>query len=340
MNTSILRLGFPAFLTMASLLGSAQTYTVTDLGTLPSDNYSLARSINASSQITGASGTDSTPSSNVFLYSNGTMTNLGTLGGKTGIGNGVNANHQVAGYSTNAAGTYRAFLSNGETLTDIGDLGGGQAVAYALNDHGQVVGSAVTTDGSNHPFLYSNGQMIDLGTLGSPNGNSWWNSATGINNSGKVTGTSYDAHGNFFGFIWSNGKMKKLGTLGGAWSEGDAINSKGQVTGIAYTKNGDAHAFIATPTGTLKDLGLFAGKFSSTWGFGINDSGVVVGRSTFQNTYHAFVYSGGKIKDLNKLIPAGSGWVLIEADGINSAGQIVGSGSHNGHDHGFLLTPR
>ena len=90
----------------------------------------------------------------------------------------------------------------------------------------------------------------------------------------------------------------------------------------------------------LKDLGLFAGPYSTTWGLGINDSGVVVGRSTFQSTYHAFVYGGGQIKDLNKLIPATSGWVLVEANGINNAGQIVGAGMHKGLEHAFRLTPR
>lgn len=50
-------------------------------------------------------------------------------------------------------------------------------------------------------------------------------------------------------------------------------------------------------------LGTFAGKFSTTWSFGINDAGVVVGQSTFQDTYHAFVYRNGMIKDLNTLIP-------------------------------------
>jgi probable HAF family extracellular repeat protein len=89
----------------------------------------------------------------------------------------------------------------------------------------------------------------------------------------------------------------------------------------------------------LKDLGVFAGKFSSVWGLGINDSGVVVGRSTFQGTYHAFVYSAGKIKDLNTLIPAKSGWELIEAAGINNAGQITGTGIRKGQEHAFLLTP-
>ena len=332
-----------AFGLLASSFCCAQSsYSATDLGTINSNGYSVAQAVNANGQVTGASGTTNTISSVAFLYSNGSLTSLGTLGGTSGIGNAINRLGQVAGYSQNSVGTYRGFFTtSGETLVDIGDLGGGSAVAYGINDKGQVVGSAVTASGDNHPFLYTNGKMTDLGTLGSPTGSDWWNSAQAVNNSGVVTGTSYDAHGNFFSFMWKGGKMTKMGTLGGAWSQGAAINNKGQIAGLAYTKNGSAHGFIAScGTCPLKDVGTFAGNTSTVWAFGINDSGVVVGRSTFQNTYHAFVYSAGKIKDLNGMIPAGSGWVLIEADGVNASGQIVGMGTHNGQEHGFLLTPQ
>jgi probable HAF family extracellular repeat protein len=45
------------------------------------------------------------------------------------------------------------------------------------------------------------------------------------------------------------------------------------------------------------------------------------------------------MKDLNKLIPAGSGWVLGQGSGINNAGQIAGYGTIRGQSHAFLLTP-
>jgi probable HAF family extracellular repeat protein len=328
-------------LVAASTLCSAQTsYSITDLGTLNTNGYSVAKSVNASAQVTGAAGTTNSNLSDVFFYSNGAMSSLGTLGGSSGIGNGINRSGQVAGYSTNSTGTYRAFLSTNGTLTDIGDLGGGSAVAYGINDLGWVVGSGVTAKGENHPFLYRNGKMFDLGTLGSKN-NDWWNVAQAVNNSGVVAGTSYDAIGNFFGFVWKSGKMTKMGTLGGSWSQTYGINNKGQTTGLAYTKNGSAHAFIANcGSCALKDLGTITGSTSTVWGFAINDSGVVVGQTTFQNTYHAFVYSGGKMKDLNSMIPAASGWELTEANGINAAGQIVGMGTINGQEHGYLLTPQ
>ena len=330
-----------ALMTSVPTLCSGQTsYSIADLGTINTNGYSVAKGVSVGGEVTGAAGSYTTNLSQVFVYSDGKISSLGTLGGNTGIGNGINGSGQVAGYSTNSKGTYRAFVSSGNKLVDIGDLGGGSAVAYGINDVGQVVGSAVTANLENHPFLYSGGKMIDLGTLGSKN-NDWWNVAQAVNNAGTVAGTSYDTQGNFFGFVWANGTMKKMGTLGGSWSQAYGINNKGQVTGLAYTKNGSAHGFIANcATCTLKDLGTFAGSTSSVWGFAINDSGVVVGQSTFKDTYHAFVYSGGKIKDLNLLIPAGSGWELTEANGINTSGQIVGMGTIKGQQHGYLLTPR
>jgi hypothetical protein len=57
---------------------------------------------------------------------------------------------------------------------------------------------------------------------------------------------------------------------------------------------------------------------------------------------HAFLYSRGKMQDLNNLLASHSGWVLASANGINDYGQIVGYGFGplpNG-PHAFLLTPK
>jgi hypothetical protein len=43
--------------------------------------------------------------------------------------------------------------------------------------------------------------------------------------------------------------------------------------------------------------------------------------------------------DLNNLIAADAGWELTSAIKINNQGQIVGAGSLNGQERGFVLTP-
>ena len=45
------------------------------------------------------------------------------------------------------------------------------------------------------------------------------------------------------------------------------------------------------------------------------------------------------MKDLNALLPRGSGWVLNNAWDINDKGQITGNGLHNGNARAFRLTP-
>jgi probable HAF family extracellular repeat protein len=335
----------PLLLALA-LTGAAQTYTVTDLDTLGGSS-SGARAINLNAQIAGYAYSSKTQS-NAFLYSGGKMTNLGSLGGTSAIGLAINSSGQVAGYSTLSSGSYRGFISINGTLTSVGTLGGNYSDAEGINDSGQVTGASATASGETHPYLYTDGTLTDLGTLGGNSG-SEWNVGEAVNNSSEVVGWSYNAQGNFLAFLWSSGQMKSLGTLGGAWSQAFAINDLGQITGQAYIKNDiGADAFLYDG-GVMQDLGTITsrtggnGQYAS--GLGINSPGVVVGESTYQKNgqsivYHAFVYSNGKMQDLNRLIPTGLGWVLTTAYAINDAGQIVGYGTHNKQQHAFLLTPQ
>lgn len=339
-----LSVGFGAILLACESVSAAPAYTVIDLGTLPGGTFSSARAINANGEIAGVA--DVAPNTFVaFQYANGQITNLGTLGGSTAIGLGINIAGKVAGYSTDPD-TYRAFLYNGKKMKDIGDLGGGTATAYAINRHGDVVGSSLTAGGDDDPFLYSSKTktMIDLGNLG-PVSPGEWNVASAIDDSGQVTGESWDNNsGGFFAFLWDNGRMKNLGTLGGSYSTGSAINQYGEVTGQAYLPGGaEAHAFLWSK-GHMKDLGVLPGGPGYSWGLGINSAATVVGYSELNSgvTYvdHAFVYAGKTMWDLNDLIPRHSGWLLGVAYAVNDSGAIVGEGTVHGAIHGFLLTPK
>src|SRR5947208_61054 len=86
-------LKFAAFIVVATG-AAAQTYTVTNLGTLSGNSngsYSVAYCINTGGQI---GGTSSAPSRKItapaFIYSNGQLTNIGTLGGATGEARSIN----------------------------------------------------------------------------------------------------------------------------------------------------------------------------------------------------------------------------------------------------------
>ena len=54
---------------------------------------------------------------------------------------------------------------------------------------------------------------------------------------------------------------------------------------------------------------------------------------------NGFLYSNGSIQSLLSLLPTTSDWSNLNATGINDAGQIVGQGTYNGQQVGFLMTP-
>jgi probable HAF family extracellular repeat protein len=171
--------------------------------------------------------------------------------------------------------------------------------------------------------------MQDLGT---PPG--YTNSvAYGINDSGQVVGESYTS-GGWHAFLYEDGQMQDLGTLpGGTYSVAYGINDSGQVVGSS-----GGHAFLYS-NGQMQDLGTLPGG-TYCEASAINDSGQVVGYAyDSSGETHAFLYSNGQMQDLNSLIPAGSGWFLFYARGINTSGQIVGTGAINGPPRAFLATP-
>jgi probable HAF family extracellular repeat protein len=170
--------GFAALI-LAALPAEAQTYNITDLGTLGTNSrgsYSQALCINSSGQVGGQSSASSVSVTDpAFLYSGGVLTSLGSLGGEYGSAQGINTSGQIAGYSTLSSGRYHAFLYTGGKMTHLGTLGGDYSAAYALNDSGQVVGVSANRSVKQHAFVYSNGQMKDLGNAGRRYEHSSWN---------------------------------------------------------------------------------------------------------------------------------------------------------------------
>ncbi len=73
-----------------------------------------------------------------------------------------------------------------------------------------------------------------------------------------------------------------------------------------------------------------------------NNRPELVGASEVYGSTHprAFVYNPDQgMRDLNSLIPAGTGWVLEVAFDIDYRGRIVGKGTLNGQTRGFILIP-
>lgn len=303
-----------------------ERYTVTDLGTLGGE--SEARAINNVGQVAGFYRTGSGFDSRAFLWEDGVMQNLGSLGGDRSEAYGINDSGQVVGMSYTSSGTFRAFRWQNGVMQDLGTLGGTHSSARAINNAGQIVGMASTSAGPQHAFLWSGG-MADLGAL------DYGSDAYGVNESGQVVGYAqvgtvdpWEMYGH--AFLW-NGSMQDLGTLGWAQSQANAINDNGQVVGHLVNDNQDDwHAFLSQGGG-MQDLGG-----TQSVAYDINNAGLIVGESGGR----AVLWDNGQRQDLNSLIPADSGWILSSARAINERGQIVGRGSFNGQTRAFLLSPR
>lgn len=319
---SMLSVGLLCLLLLSTARGQTN-YTITDLGSL---GFASATGINYGGEIVGTS-----IGGHAILYSGGHVLDLGTLGGSGSSATGLNNRGQIIGSSlvSGDAATHAFLYTHGHML-DLATVG--IASANAINNRGQIVGTSI----SGHAILYSDGQILDLNSLGVA-------SANAINDRGQIAGGSFITN---HAILYSGGQVLDLGTLGPPANGSGAlyINNRGQVVGIfgpypgpqspLFASGGPAPPFVFLYNGG--QMVEIAGGDSAPRG--INNQGQVVGNGDVQ----AWLFSEGEGHFLISLLAPNSGWVaILRASGINDAGQIVGSGLHNGFglNRPFLMTP-
>lgn len=225
-----------------------------------------------------------------FRWKDGTMEDLGTLGGPDAVAYYLNAYGQVAGVSytnntpspTTGNPTQDPFLWERGKMIDLGGLGGTYSVVAGLNNKGQVTGlSNLAGDQTYHPFLWDSGTMVDLGTLG---GDSAY--AYDLSDTGAVVGQSQTA-GNVasHAFLWSGGTMTDLGTLtadAAGNSEAYAVNASGQVVGYGDLSGAPyVSAFLWENGGPMVDLNALvknppASGLHLLYAYAIRDTGEIL----------------------------------------------------------------
>ena|GEM_PF-1271491 len=325
----------------------ATTYTVTDLGTLASDERSAAYGIDNCGRVVGGSYLNQGDLSprRPFFWNGGTMTDMGTLGGNSGAAFGININASVAGYASNANNDLHAFIwSNAtNTKTDIGTLPGGEfSAAFDINDANTVVGQSEIAPLKDRGFIWTQAAGMQSITPFDPNGSSI---AYGINNAGQVVGSATSVSGLIHGFFRAaDGTMTDMGTLGGTTSTAFEVNEAGQAVGYSFlpanSANAPSHGILWTANTGLIDMGTLDGALHSI-AYDINNAGQAVGWSESANGRRAFIWTQATgMTDLNTLVAPDSNWTLQQARSINDRGQIAGFGINpDGKTHAFLLTP-
>ena len=254
-----------------------------------------------------------------FLWQDGVMTPLPTLGGNNGEATAINDRGEVAGLAENLSPDpgcptpqvlqFEPVIWKNGRVNQLHTLGGDpDGVAFMINDNGQAVGASGTCATFNpidlynlvpvHALLWEKGKATDLGNLGGQTGQAGGNIALDINNQGQVVGNS---------------------------------DLPGDTT---------FHAFLWTRRTGMQDLGTLSGDVASV-SISINDAGSVIGASLDADfNPRAFLWEKGVMTDLNTLIAGDSPLYLLTGCSINSRGEITGLGlTSTGETHTYLATP-
>lgn len=258
-----------------------------------------------------------------FVWRDGAMAALPTLGGDNGFATGVNDRDEIVGWAENSTddATCGEFTNTGQVLQFeavmwVRDAGQYRAIelppypgdldgaATAINQRGEAVGISGICDAAiggataQHMVVWRHGQVARLlPTLGGH----YWNTPMDVNDNGEVIGFSdlpgdgpTFAQANFLAFFWSPRPFACSGR--------------------------------SVPGGTTCNLGAL-GSDGDSEALGVNDRGQVVGVSfgvTDPFPGHAFIWQNGKMIDLNELTLPGTTLVLTDGQDINDQGEITG----------------
>jgi probable HAF family extracellular repeat protein len=254
-----------------------------------------------------------------FLWQNGVMSGLPTVGGNNGQASAINNSGQIVGYAENGIvdSTCPAGTTNNRVDLPVlwhKDKGKYEAqalptngsdpdgVAFGINNRGQAVGYSGTCTTVNSPVLWENNTANALPDFENPGA-----IAFAINDHNQIVGQAVNSDGIALAVIWQNNIVTSLGPLlpGDVSSFATSINNRGQVVGSSFAPNSSS---------------------SVSWS-------------------HGLIWQNGKTTDLNTLFPASSNLYVISASNINESGQIAGmavemAGPHAGNIvHAFLATP-
>jgi probable HAF family extracellular repeat protein len=302
--------------------GNSMGYGVNESGVTAGEAEDIATGLSTTEDFCGfqALGFSSSPIPCVpFVWQNGQMVPLPTLGGVNGSATEINSSGMVGGYA--------------ETATMDPNCTAPQKYQFK-------------------PVVWSNGKVQAL-----PTGNDADGLVTAVNDRGDAAGSSGSCAplnpilllylNPTHALLWRNGEAIDLGNLGGEFNQlPHGMNNLGQVVGESDLPGDQtAHAFLASPGTKMQDLGTVQDQVDNdtySFGFGINDGGDIVGLSANADfsVIRAFIRRNGALVDLNTLVTGNNSLYLLTACFINSKGEITGIALDSAMvEHTYLATP-
>ncbi|HRJ26305.1 MAG TPA: hypothetical protein PLO61_02200 [Fimbriimonadaceae bacterium] len=304
-----------------------------------------------------------------FVQSVGTVSPLS--GGNNAALYGVNDNGQMVGYrekfyslqnEQKMVGYVRDIPGNWWNIPNFSAADQFESVGYDINNNGVVTGFATGFAGTNNSrgFRYDtasqNPVTSSIGVLA--NGNFGVSYGQGINNFGTVVGYSQNVSAQNRAIRAGSNTITDLGayplflfedpypTIATCLNDAVTIGGYSQ---IDFNTNRAIYRTAFMGIGSWNGVPLLTGAGSdpnddSNAIYGVNKWGDFVGGSEIGNTNNrAFLYRNDganyTLHNLNTFISPGSGWVLNTAFDINDRGWIVGEGTLNGVQRGFILYP-